>query len=387
MPSEILIPEGIDLTKWSCIACDQHTKEKEYFEKLESFVGDAESSYRLVFPEIFLGDDDEKRIESINRTMEEYLQKGLFKTFDGYILTIRKTSSGDRRVGVLLAIDLDDYSFEKGEEALIRSTEETVKERIPARVNIRKNAPLELPHVMLLADDEKCDVIERLDENKERFEKIYDFELSMGGGNVEGYYIPKSENVAEAFMKTQKGGILFAVGDGNHSLAAAKTVWENKKAMGETDSNARYALVEVVNIYSPAIEFKPIHRLLSFVDSHKLIERLKNSLEGNGKLLVFGEFGEIELNCPENAVECYKEVQCEIDKYLSENSGEVDYIHGDDVLKDLSKEKNRVGIIMPTLKKSEIFSSVEKYGSLPRKTFSMGEADDKRFYLELRKIV
>lgn len=386
MPSEILLPEGIDLTKWACIACDQHTKEEEYFETLEKFVGDSPSAYRIVFPEIFLGADDEKRIKTINDTMRKYLADCLFKRYDGYILTVRTTSSGETRVGIVLSVNLDDYSFEKKSDSLIRATEGTVKERIPARVRIRENAPLELPHVMLLANDEDKSVIEPLYAKRAELKKVYDFDLNMGGGKIEGYFVPKSIDVASMFEKTEKNGLLFAVGDGNHSLAAAKTVWENKKEGAKADDPARYALVEVVNLYSPAINFKPIHRLLIGVDANKIIGELKNNLSGNGELPVYSNGEKTLLTCPENTVECYRTVQDVIDNCLAKEKGEVDYIHGDEVLKKLSATENSVGILMPGLKKQELFPAVEKFGSLPRKTFSMGEADDKRFYLEARKI-
>lgn len=387
MPSEILIPEGIDLTKWSCVACDQHTKEPKYFESLEKIVGDAPSAYRVVFPEIFLGKEDEKRIENINATMKKYLESGILKPRFGYILTVRTTASEDRRVGIVTAVDLEDYSFVKGENSLIRATEETVLERIPTRVNIRKNAVLELPHVMLLLSDKKKCVIEKLDEEKEKFEKLYDFELNMGGGRIEGYFIPESVNVDEMIENTKSSDMLLAVGDGNHSLAAAKTVWENNKKQGKTDDPSRYALVEIVNVYSDAIDFKPIHRLLLGENSHKIIQRLEDELSGSGTLKIMCGSKEIMLNCPANTVECYKIVQQIIDDFVKAENCEVDYIHGDEVLAELSNKADNVGIMMPSLKKDELFEAVERFGALPRKTFSMGEADDKRFYLEARKII
>lgn len=387
MPSEILIPEGIDLTKWSCVACDQHTKEPKYFETLENIVGNAPSAYRVVFPEIFLGKDDEKRIENINATMKKYLESGILKPHFGYILTIRTTASGDRRVGIVTAVDLEDYSYVSGESSLIRATEETVLERIPARVNIRQNAVLELPHVMLLLSDKRKCVIEKLDEEKASFEKLYDFELNMGGGKIEGYFVPESVNVNEMIESTKSSDMLLAVGDGNHSLAAAKTVWENNKKNGKTDDPSRYALVEIVNVYSDAISFKPIHRLLLGKSSHKIIKRLQDELSGRSTLKILHCGEEITVNCPENTVECYKSVQQIIDDLARSENCEVDYIHGDDVLKELSNKKDSVGIVMPSLKKDELFEAVERFGALPRKTFSMGEADDKRYYLEARKII
>lgn len=387
MPSEILIPEGIDLTKWSCIACDQHTKEPEYFESLEKLVGDAPSAYRVVFPEIFLGKDDEKRIESINTTMKKYLEDNILIPYFGYILTVRTTASGDRRVGIVATVDLEDYSFVKGENSLIRATEETVLERIPTRVNIRKNAVLELPHVMLLLSDKKKRIIEKLDENRDIFKKLYDFELNMGGGKIEGYFIPASFQVNEMIEDIRSSDMLLAVGDGNHSLAAAKTVWENNKKKGIPDDPSRYALVEIVNVYSDAINFKPIHRLLLGSGSHKIIQRLEDGLSGKGTLKILCDGKEITLNCPENTVECYKIVQQIIDDFVKAENCEVDYIHGDEVLAELSNKADNVGIMMPTLKKDELFEAVERFGALPRKTFSMGEADDKRFYLEARRII
>lgn len=387
MPSRILLPEGVDLQKWACIACDQHTSELDYWKNFEQFVGKEKSALNLVLPEIYLGEEDE-RIKVINENMLAYSSSGIFKEYEGYVLTVRTLNNGAKRVGIVLSIKLDDYSYESDSDALIRATEETVVERIPARVKIRENATLELPHVMLLSNDTTYSYIDRLYAKRDTFQKIYDFDLYGKGGKVEGYFIPKEENVCEMFQKAMKNGILFLVGDGNHSLASAKAVWESKKAEGKgLDDLCAYAMVEVVDLNSSALEFEAIHRLVKGVDVKDFCNGLSYMLGGNGVINVITSGFDRMLYAPENVPECYDFVQAYIDNYIAEKGGEVDYIHGLDVLRKRAEESSdAVGITMPALNKKELFGLVEKYGSLPRKTFSMGEGDDKRYYLEARKI-
>lgn len=389
VPSRILVPEGIDLTKWACIACDQHTSEIEYWEQLKEFVGADKSALKVIFPEAYLDKiDRNEKIAEINKTMQEYLSGGLFKEYYGYILTVRTTLSNILRVGIVAAIDLDAYSYKDEDKSLIRATEGTVLKRIPPRVQIRENAPIELTHVMLLANDTDYSVIEKLYRERENFEKVYDFDLNMKGGHVEGYFIPDSVDLQEMFSKSQKGDMLFAVGDGNHSLATAKTVYENEKKEGKATENSlsRYALCEIVNLNSDGITFEPIHRLVKNVDVKDFCNGMKYMFGGNGIVNVITKDFDNIFDAPENTAECYDMVQAYIDNYIENNGGEVDYIHGFDVLKNLAENDGCVGIVMPTLKKSELFPLVDEFGSLPRKTFSMGEADDKRYYLEARRI-
>ncbi|MEG1519771.1 MAG: DUF1015 family protein, partial [Clostridia bacterium] len=229
LPSRILIPEGIDLTKWSVIACDQHTSEPQYWDDLSKLVGDSPSTLKMILPEAYLQNDNSKSIEKINETMREYLDDGFLKEYYGYVLTVRKTPFGVTRLGLVLNVNLDDYSFENESESLIRSTEETVLSRIPPRVEIRMNAVLEIPHIMLLENDTDFWVIENLYKTREKYKKIYDFELNMNGGSIEGYFIPAEEDIGDMILKAKSSDILFAVGDGNHSLATAKTIWEHVK--------------------------------------------------------------------------------------------------------------------------------------------------------------
>ncbi|MEG2002616.1 MAG: DUF1015 domain-containing protein [Clostridia bacterium] len=388
LPSRILIPEGIDLTKWSVIACDQHTSEPQYWDDLTKLVGDSPSTLKMILPEAYLQNDNSKSIEKINETMREYLDDGFLKEYYGYVLTVRKTPFGVTRLGLVLNVNLDDYSFENESESLIRSTEETVLSRIPPRVEIRLNAVLETPHIMLLENDTDFWVIENLYKTREKYKKIYDFELNMNGGSIEGYFIPAEEDIGDMILKAKSSDILFVVGDGNHSLAAAKTIWEHVKKNlpeGETDER-QFALCEVVNLQSDGITFEPIHRLVKGVDVNAFIDGMKLMVGGNGFIGMITNDFDRTLDAPSDVAECYEAVQGYIDTYIGINGGEVDYIHGIDTLRTLAESDNSIGIAMPCLDKKELFSEIERHGALPRKTFSMGQALEKRYYLESRKI-
>ncbi len=387
-PSKILLPnDSVDLTLFSTIACDQFTSEKNYWEELEGLVLDKPSCLNLVFPEVYLSNDNSERIAKINENMQKYLDEGIFKEErEGYILTVRKTSYGITRVGIVLSIDLEDYSFDEDTNALIRSTEGTVMSRIPPRVEIRENAKLEFPHILLLSNDSEFSIIENFYNQRESLEKVYDFDLNMNGGHIEGYFISADIDLNEKFMQAKMGDMLFAVGDGNHSLATAKTIYEKKKANGEDTSLCRFAMCEVVNLTSKGITFEPIHRLVTGVDNGKFIQGLNFMVRGRGFVGVATKGYERPMSAPSETAECYDAVQGYIDFYLEENGGEVDYIHGFESLNQLVEETDGVGIIMPKLDKKELFKTIEEYGSLPRKTFSMGEATEKRYYLEGRKI-
>lgn len=389
LPSRILIPEGIDLTKWAVVACDQHTSEKTYWENLRDEVGNSPSTLKMILPEAFLQTDNSEEITTINAQMQQYLSsENFFKEYFGYILTVRKTKYGVTRVGIVLCINLDDYSFEENSKSIIRATEGTVKKRIPPRVQVRKNAKLETTHIMLLANDSKCFVIEKLYQNRLSYQKIYDFELNMDGGRIEGYFIPSDVNLDDQLLKTKSGEILFAVGDGNHSLATAKTIWEDVKlnlSNGERDER-QFALCEVVNVLSDGITFEPIHRLVKGIDANSFIDGLKLIVGGKSFTKIVTNDVDREIFVPENPRECYEQVQSFIDTYIAINGGEVDYIHGIKTLRTLAENDNCIGIVMPSMDKTELFDEVEKNGLLPRKSFSMGEANDKRYYLECRKL-
>ena len=389
-PANILLPEKEDHKKWSVVACDQYTSQPKYWESVENEVADANSTLRLVFPEIYLNDNDEERIKNINANMEKYLSEGVFKEYkDALIYLERTTGENKTRCGILGVVDLDSYEYKSGTDAKIRATEGTVIERIPPRVKIRENAPLELPHIMLLYNDAEDKVMKAVDKG----EKVYDFDLMKNGGHLSGWLVADNSAVLKALeILDGENDMLFAVGDGNHSLATAKTCWENIKSSGEyrEDHPARYALVEIVNIHDSALFFEPIHRIVTKVDTEKLVKAFYDTYEigEEGQKVTFvvkGEKKDLYIKNPDNEL-AVGTVQSFLDKYLRENEGEIDYIHGEDVVLELSMEENSLGILLPAIDKSEFFAGIEKDGSLPRKTFSMGEAFEKRYYFEARKI-
>lgn len=465
-PANILLPnDGIDMEKWSVIACDQFTSQADYWDAVEKYVGDAPSTLNVVFPEIYLGTitkqendcnssgagvkndketgrktkyasmTDDERIKYINTTMDTYLTDGTLKqaVADGYVLVERTTESGVR-LGIVGLIDLDDYDFDPKKKTLIRATEGTVISRIPPRVKIRENAAIELPHVMLLVDDhidrQKIDgcqgatqedaaniaavkhgIIEYVYAIRDTLRKLYDTELMQGGGHIRGYAVEgeAAKQVTEAFAAKQNscGGFLFAVGDGNHSLATAKTCWENIKKSGKLTEEqlkthpARHALVEICNLHSEALEFKPIHRLLTNVDVKDMLsffeaEITKQGLastEGDEIVFEYVESGATEIkNSGINITNRGDRLPVEIlqgilDKYLETHDNvEIDYIHGDEALHGLVRETKGCGIFLQSIDKSTLFPAINAGGVLPRKTFSIGEANEKRYYMECHKI-
>lgn len=397
----ILLPNVTDMNAWACIACDQFTSEADYWNKLENHVKGKKTTLDLTLPEIFLEDDADKRISNINKNIKEYLSSGVFKTYgNGFVLTIRKTPFVERRIGLMVALDLEKYEYSQKSSSLVRATEGTIEERIPPRLKIRKDADVEFPHVMVLFDDEKREITEQLYNRRQDFEKIYDFELNMGGGHIEGYYIDRADEVMEKFERLldsdrliEKYGredkFLFAVGDGNHSLATAKTHWNNvKKTLSEKeiqDHPARYALVELVNIYDEGIYFEPIYRYVYGVDVDKFCKGLKD-VDG-GKMQVYAN-GQVAIQNGENDLPTgIRSVDKYVKEYIDAFGGGVDYVHGESNLKKLVDDKiNAVGILFEKLDKADLFKYVSKNGAFPRKTFSMGEGVEKRYYLEGRRI-
>ena len=410
--ANILLPKlgAEEMNKWAVVACDQYTSEPAYWEKTADIAGDAPSALKLILPEVYLeAADAEQRIADINRTMQDYLAKGIFNEYeDCLILTVRTQADGKVRTGLVGAIDLEQYDYNKGSTSQVRATEATVASRIPPRVKIRRDAALELPHIMILIDDVKKTVIEPLEAKLDTLEKLYDFELMQNGGRLAGYLI-NGENAKAVFAALDvladkadfnnryslsgQEVLLYAMGDGNHSLATAKACYEEKKAAGSPDAAlARYALAEVVNLHSPALEFEAIHRVIVDVDTDKLMAEMTEALG-----LVKGTDGQsftVILNGTEENYTVTKptanltvgSLQQFLDGYLAENKGVIDYIHGDDVVRNLSSAANSIGFLLPSMTKAELFPTVIKDGALPRKTFSMGHAHDKRFYCEARKI-
>lgn len=411
--ANILLPKNVDMTKWSVVACDQYTSEPEYWKEVNDVVGDSPSTLRLTLPEIYLESDNvNERISEINNTMEEYVNNDLFVEYKDTMIYLQRTQNdGKIREGLIGVVDLEDYSFEKGSQTLIRATEKTVIERIPPRVKVRENALLELPHIMILIDDDKKDVIEPLSRLVSENDKVYDFDLMQKGGHVKGYKLNKDiidnineklelladqNNFNEKYGVSDKGVLLFAMGDGNHSLATAKTCYENlKKTMSEEEylnNPARYALVELVNLHSSALEFEPIHRVVFNTDPHNMLSELYKYYEinedGNGQEveIVTKDFDKkIYISNPKSNI-AVGSIQMFLDDYLYKNEGKIDYIHGDDTTREMGSDVNNIGFLFKVMGKEELFKTVILDGALPRKTFSMGHSYDKRYYLESRKI-
>ncbi len=411
--ANILLPKNADMTKWSVVACDQYTSEPEYWKEVESIVGNNPSTLNLTLPEVYLESDNvNERISKINENMDKLLNEDFFTELPSSMIYVERTQSdGKIREGLIGAVDLEDYSYEVGSETLIRATEKTVIERIPPRVKVRENASLELPHIMILIDDDKKEIIENLKNKVTSNDIVYDFDLMQNGGHIKGYklndntmdeVLNKLESLADEdnFKKkyniTDKKVLLFAMGDGNHSLATAKACYENlKKKIGlekALKSKARYALVELVNLHSTALEFEAIHRVLFNIDKEKLLNSLYNyykiNEEGNGQeftLVVNNTLKTLYIENPKSNI-AVGSIQMFLDDYLKENKGKIDYIHGEETTKELSNKENNIGFIFKPMKKEELFKTVIIDGALPRKTFSMGHAYDKRYYLEARKI-
>ena len=408
----ILLPKNTDMTKWSVVACDQYTSEPEYWNSVREIVGSNPSTLNLTLPEIYLEESDvEERIKKINQNMEELVNMDFFNEYSDSMIYLERTQEdGKVREGLMGIVDLEDYSYEKGSQTLIRATEKTVIERIPPRVKVRENALLELPHIMILIDDEKKNIIESLKNKVTESDIVYDFDLMKNGGHIKGYLL-NNETMDEVDERLKcladkdyfenkygvkdKGILLFAMGDGNHSLATAKACYENlKKEIGEKalSSKSRYALVELVNLHSDALEFEAINRVIFNTDKDKLLNSLKEyytiNKEGNGQefRVVTDSIDEAwyienpKSNIPVGSIQMF------LDDYLKDNVGKIDYIHGEDVTKSLASKDNNVGFIFDAMAKEDLFKTVILDGALPRKTFSMGHANDKRYYLEARKI-
>lgn len=414
-PADILLPKDADMSKWAVVACDQFTSQPEYWQAVEDYVGEAPSALRLILPEAKLNAPDvEDRIGKINASMQRYLEEGVFKSLDHSMLYMERTQSdGKIRHGLIGMVDLEQYDFTPGSGALIRATEGTVLERIPPRVRVRKDAPIELPHVMLLIDDPDGTVIEPLTAEHAAMEPVYDFPLQQGGGHLRGWKLTERQinAVADALSELcteeeteRKYGLknaaplLFAVGDGNHSLATAKQCYENLKKVTSRNEwaslPARYALVEVVNNHDEALQFEPIHRVLFGVEPEQVLAALKAFYpgayegEGEGHTIAYtyeGHKGFITIPQPKVQL-AVGSLQAFIDDYLRSHAGEVDYIHGDEVTDELGSKPGNIGFKVPGMGKEQLFKTVMADGVLPRKTFSMGHAQDKRYYVEARRI-
>ena len=416
-PADILLPKNCDMNKWAVVACDQFTSEPEYWQAVEQHVGKEPSTLRLILPEANLkAPNVDEFIENINASMKTYMEQGIFETLKDSLLYIeREQSDGKIRHGLVGMVDLDAYDFTPGSGALIRATEATVQERIPPRARVRRNAPIELPHVMLLIDNPEKTVIEPLTAAAGTMEMVYDFDLMQHGGHIKGYKLndKQIDAVADALeglcsdeaqmAKYNLSGaapLLFAVGDGNHSLATAKACYEEQKK-GKTPEEylalpARYALVEVVNNHDDALQFEPIHRVLFNVDAADFMAAFQaeypDLYEGKGEghsieICWNGKDAVYTVPHPTKQL-AVATLQVFMDGYLKAHPDcEVDYIHGDEVTRELGSKPGNMGFLLPAMGKDQLFKTVMADGVLPRKTFSMGHAQDKRYYIEARKIV
>ncbi len=389
--AKMLLPKS-DFSKWSVVACDQYTSEQKYWDEVKEIVSDSPSALNIILPEIYLSDDNTPRINAINENMKAYIEQGVFEEYDDAIIYVERESNNTIRKGIVGIIDLEDYDYTKGSNALIRATEQTVLERIPPRVAIRKDALLEMPHVMLLIDDKDRKVIEPLSQKKESFNTAYDFELMQGGGHIEGYFIDKDTQVSvqdalESLLSGKDNEMLFAVGDGNHSLATAKECYR----LNPTELN-RYALVEIVNIHDASIEFEPIYRVMFNIDVDDFMNKFMeaHAVSAGDTTQDFEcvtKNGSEHITVKATAELPVGTLQVFIDEYLKEHKDvKIDYIHGEQVVYDLCKEDKTLGFIFEGMGKDDLFPAVVSDGSLPRKTFSMGHAHDKRYYIEARKI-
>lgn len=426
---EILLPAEIDLSKWSVIACDQYTQDKEYWKKAEENAGSAPSTLNLILPEVYLNSPDKpERIAKIRKTMGEYINNGVFAPANKcFVYVERKTAFGRMRKGLVAQIDLDTYEWKPFSKANIRATEATIVDRIPPRKEIRKGAPLELPHIMLLVNDKDDILVGGSGAAVKNRAPLYEGQLMNNGGSITGWALSSDEDIAvvtnavnkiaEANTAADGSTFLFAVGDGNHSLATAKAVWDEYKeeliqkgASSEEIENCpvRFALIEIVNIYDTGLTFEPIHRVIFNVDNDKLVKTLAEKLEGTIKEVgtqeeleaaVKNSWANFGFDYVENGKQKFilletkikelavSRLQPEIDAFLRNYSNcEIDYIHGTEEVLSLGKKDGAVGILLPPIAKDSFFETINGRGPLPRKSFSMGEADEKRFYLECRRL-
>lgn len=428
MTPQINLPRpGIDLKKWAVIACDQFTSQPEYWQQVEDLVKDQPSTYHLILPEVFLGKPEEqKRLQTINANMQRYLDEGILQPHDGMVY-VERTVAGKMRKGLVLCLDLEQYDYNKGSTSLIRATEGTIIDRLPPRIRIRENAPLELPHILVLIDDPQMSVIEPLAVRKADMKTLYQTDLMLGSGHIDGWLLDNpemEEKVVQALQaladpakfkeKYQLQGdhpiLLFAMGDGNHSLATAKAIWEKLKPSVGMDHPARYALVEIENVHDEGLVFEPIHRvlftckcdipkkLLEFFGASckitpisskdEMVELVENSTAEKQKigLISGGKYSLIQLENPPLNLPAGN-IQAFLDDLMGNKLAEsLDYVHGEDVITELAKESCNTAFYLPGMDKNDLFKTVILDGALPRKTFSMGEAIEKRFYMESRRI-
>ena len=407
VPARILLPRAVQMEKWAVIACDQFTSQPEYWERVERAVGDAPSALRLILPEAELAGPYERRIPAIHAAMRRYLDEGLFDVYEeAFVYVERSLTDGSVRRGLVGAVDLEQYDYRDDVSAAVRATERTVVERIPPRKKVRDGAPLELPHVLLLCDDAQKQIVEPLTAARESLPLLYDFSLMEGGGRIRGRLVQGEacrelrRRLASYESGVRQGAVggaapmLYAVGDGNHSLATAKACWEDLKvrlsAQERETHPARFALVELENLEDDCQQIEPIHRIVRHVGAAVLLTAIREGICAPGGHTVTwcsgGESGTLTLD-PARGQLPVGILQAFLDEYLPAYGGEIDYIHDDAALRALAQEKDAVGFLLPAIEKKLLFRGIAADGVLPRKTFSMGHAVEKRYYLEAREIL
>jgi uncharacterized protein (DUF1015 family) len=386
----ILLPKN-NWEKWAVIACDQHTQDIDYWKRVEEFVGNTSSTLNLIYPEIYLP-VNEKRINKIHKAMHDY--SGMLVDYGQCFILVKRSVSGKERTGIVAAIDLEEYDF-NGTDSFIRPTEKTIKERLPARIQIRENAELELSHILVLYNDPDFSIIPgNVSALRSENNKIYDFDLMEGGGHIRGYKISDKKAIEELSNKIQKLGLLL-VGDGNHSLAAAKSFWEKIKEKVPENHPARYAMVEFVNIHDPGLTFEPIHRVVIQGEPEELLKKINgriielSSCDSTANpsasdhtigFITKSRCGIITFDSPKHDLEVET-----LDEFIDAYS--VEYEHDPEIVEKIGKEDGNIGFFLPPLKKNEFFSLIKKKGVLPKKSFSLGTENEKRYYIEARKIV
>ena len=404
--TDILIPNNVEMGKWSVIACDQFTSDPAYWQRVRQNAGEGPSTIHLILPEAELGSEKEAQtVKNINAAMERYLAENVFSVYpNSYVYVERTLADGSVRPGLLGAVDLEEYDYHAGSNSAIRATEKTVLERIPPRQRVRKDAAVELPHVLMLCDDDEKSLIEPITAVRDTLPRLYDFDLMEQGGHISGWLVQGA--VASEFDKRFAifaasvdskyadlgGSVLLAVGDGNHSLATAKSCYEALKTANPgvdlSGHPARFSLVELENIHDPSLVFAPIHRIILDTAAEKLLDDVQAVCAEGGypvQWVIGDRSGYVYLDKArgELAVAVLQEF---LDKWLAENAGIIDYIHGDKEVKELAQKENAIGFLLPAMEKHQLFRGVISGGALPRKTFSMGHAREKRYYLEGRKI-
>ncbi len=408
LPADILFPRVKSMEKWAVIACDQFTSDPAYWERVRKNAEGAPSTINLILPEAELGTEKEaEHTALINETMAQYLKNDIFTTYENALVYIERTlENGTVRKGLVGMVDLNAYDYSTGSTSAIRATERTVVERIPPRMRVRRDAPIELPHILMLADDHEKVLIEPIAEQKAELKELYDFELMEGGNRIRGWLVQGAAaeafnarlteytaTVGKKYEDLEGVPMVFAVGDGNHSLATAKSCYEELKANNPDQDlsmhPARFALVELENIHDEAQVFEPIHRVIVKCDPKALLTALEKEACAEGgfevKWYIGKESGTVSLDKAKSQL-AVGVLQGFLDEYLKSNEGEIDYIHDDDALIALADQDNAIGFLLPAMEKSQLFRGVIADGILPRKTFSMGHSREKRYYLEGRKI-